>query len=196
MRAAFFRNHSIRWQLIAVGTAILLFMFAAGVWGYNEILNITFKRNSEYTTEILATIRHNISSNADSINRILPNIAYNEQVQEYLLEDDRLRQYEMYNKIEKLLVNLQSMKQGILGVVLVGRGTSSYNCVGCRDYIPFPEIPERTSSYYTGVQYSPITRITSCTWAFRFTTTGKRPRSSKKSDMRLWRSVLMPSFRL
>ncbi|WNQ12006.1 sensor histidine kinase [Paenibacillus aurantius] len=155
MRAAFFRNHSIRWQLIAVGTAILLFMFAAGVWGYNEILNITFKRNSEYTTEILATIRQNISSNADSINRILPNIAYNEQVQEYLLEDDRLRQYEMYNKIEKLLVNLQSMKQGILGVVLVGRGTSSYNCVGCRDYIPFPEIPERTSSYYTGVQYSP-----------------------------------------
>ncbi|CAG7600365.1 hypothetical protein PAESOLCIP111_00389 [Paenibacillus solanacearum] len=155
MRFAFFHHYSIRLQLIAVGSAILLFLLAAGVWGYNQILNITFKRNSDYTIEMLSTIRQSISSNADTINRMIPNIAYNEQVQEYLLEDDRLRQYEWYGKVEKLLVNLQSMKQGILGIVLIGEGTSSYNCIGCREYIPFRDIPERTSAYYSGVQYSP-----------------------------------------
>lgn len=149
------RKYSIRLQLLCLGIIILLILSATAVWGFGQISNITYKRNKEYTAEIISAIRQSIASNVDTINRILPNIAYNDLVQEYLLEEDRLKQYELNNKLEKLFVNLQSMKQGILGVVLLGEGISSYNCVGCREMIPFSEFPERTNAYYTGVHYSP-----------------------------------------
>lgn len=154
---ALLRKYSIRLQLLTIGIIILILLSVTGLWGYRQIQNITYKRNSDYTTEMIATIKQNVVSNADSINRILPNIAYNETIQEYLVEEDRLKQYELFNRLEKLLVNLKSMKMGILGIVLVGEegSTSTYGCVGCRSYIPFEEIPERTSAYYSGIQYSP-----------------------------------------
>ncbi|PYI57110.1 sensor histidine kinase [Paenibacillus flagellatus] len=152
---ALLKKYSIRVQLLCLGITILLLLAVTAAWGYNRILNITYKRNTDYTTEMIAAIKQSVASNVDSINRILPNIAYNDLVQQYLLEDDRLAQYELNTRIEKLFVNLQSMKQGIMGVVLLGEGISSYNCVGCRDFIPFGEIPLRTSAYYTGVHYSP-----------------------------------------
>lgn len=150
---AYLRKYSIRVQLLALGIAILLLLSAASGFGYHQIKSITYKRNSDYTIEMLSTIKQNIASNADSINRIMPNIAYNELVQEYLLEEDRVKQFELYQKVEKLLVNLQSMNRAILDVVLTGQGTSSYHCVGCGD-IPFDLTPDRTNAYYSDIQYS------------------------------------------
>ncbi|ULL13553.1 sensor histidine kinase [Paenibacillus sp. H1-7] len=150
------RKYSIRLQLLCIGGVILLLLSGTVVWSYHQILNITYKRNSDYTIELISTIKRNIASNADTINRILPNIAYNEQIQEYLMEQDRLKQYELHGKIEKLLVNLKSMKQGIVDIVLVSTiGSSSYNCINCQEFIPLNEIPERTSAYYSALSLYP-----------------------------------------
>ncbi|MFC5648567.1 hypothetical protein ACFPYJ_05390 [Paenibacillus solisilvae] len=151
----FLRKTSIRLQLLSLGIAILIILIGAATWGYNRILHITYKQNSEYTSEMISAIKLSVVSGAVSINQILPNIAYNEMVQQFLQEEDRLKQFELNNKIEKLIVNLQAMKQGILSIVLLGQGKIAYNCVGCRDYIPFSDIPDRTSAYYSGVTYSP-----------------------------------------
>lgn len=146
------RKYSIRLQLLVIGAIILLLLSGAVVWSYYQIRSMTYKRNSDYTTELIATIKQNVAVNADSVNRILPNIAFNDQVQRYLAETDKLAQFELYAGIESLLVNLQSMKQGIVGIVLVSTvGGGFYNCVNCESYIPFDEFPERTSAYYTGV---------------------------------------------
>ena len=149
------RKHSIRLQLLFIGVVILLILSVTVVWSYQRILQITYKRNSDYTLELMAAIKRNIVSNADTINRILPNIAYSEPVQEYLLEQDRLKQFELHGRIETQLVNLTSMNQGILDVVLIGTNGNTYNCINCHEYIPVGEIPERTYAYYSGVRLYP-----------------------------------------
>ncbi|MDF2719875.1 MAG: putative two-component sensor kinase [Paenibacillus sp.] len=146
------RKYSIRLQLLSIGIVILLLLSGTVFWSYNQILGITYKRNSEYSVELISTIQQNIASNADSINRILPNIAYNELVQQYLMEPDRLIQYDLHAKIDSLLVNLQTMKQGIVNIILLSKvGGGFYNCVNCDEYIPFDQIPDQ-EIFYSGVQ--------------------------------------------
>lgn len=152
---AFLRRHSIRWQLIFTGIVILLMLIVIVIWSYYRILDITYERNSVYTQEIITTINQNILSNADTINRIMPNIAYNDTVQQYLRNEDPLARYELYLKLEKLLVNLRSMKQGILEIVLIGMNGNTYNCINCEKDIPLEEIPARTTAYYLGIHPLP-----------------------------------------
>lgn len=113
------RKYSIRVQLLTIGGAMLLLLFGTFLWSYDQMRGITYKRNSEYTLELISTIQKNIADNADSINRILPNIAYNETIQRFLMERERLAQFELQGAVEALLVNLQSMKQGIDRIVLL-----------------------------------------------------------------------------
>jgi len=153
----FFRKYSIRWQLIFIGGVILLILAATAVWSYFRILDITYERNSEYTLEIISTIKSNIESHADTINRIMPNITYNEAVQDYLRETEPLERYKAYLKVEVPLLNLKSMKNGILEIVLIGSNGNTYNCVNCTSDIPYGDIPERTGSYYLGIHPTPST---------------------------------------
>lgn len=153
---AYLRKHSIRWQLMVTGMIILLLLIVSVVWSYYRVQDMTYERNSVYSQEMIATIRNNIASNADTINRIMPNIAYNEVVQEYLRDDDALARYEHYLKLEKLLVNLKSMKQGILEIVLIGNNGNHYNCINCEEDIPIDEIPERTSAFFLGIYPIPV----------------------------------------
>ncbi|MFG1732395.1 sensor histidine kinase [Paenibacillus sp. 843] len=146
------RKYSIRVQLLTIGAAMLLLLFGTFLWSYDQMRGITYKRNSEYTLELISTIQKNIADNADSINRILPNIAYNETIQRFLMERERLAQFELQGGVEALLVNLQSMKQGIDRIVLLSTvGGGFYNCVNCKDYIPFSDIPDQTNAYYSGL---------------------------------------------
>lgn len=158
------RKYSIRVQLLAIGIAILLLLSGTFLWSYDQIRNITYKRNSEYTLELISTIQKNIADNAEAINRILPNIAYNEIIQQYLLEKDRLAQFELYSRVDALLVNLQTMKQGIHRIVLLSTvGGGYYNCVNCTAYIPFDQIPEQINAYYSSLhldqQSSPMKNV-------------------------------------
>ncbi|OXS59312.1 hypothetical protein B1A99_11865 [Cohnella sp. CIP 111063] len=152
---ALLRKHSIRWQLIFTGLLILSILIVAVVGSYYRILHMTYERNSVYTQEMVVTIRNNIASNADTINRIMPNIAYNDVVQQYLRSTVPLTQYELHLKLEKLFVNLKSMKQGILEIVLIGTNGTGYNCMNCKEAIPYESIPERTSAYYLGIHPTP-----------------------------------------
>src|SRR5690606_18096549 len=129
-------KHSIRWQLKATGAMVLLLLVAAVIWSYYRVLDITFERNRLYTQEMMASIRSGIAANADTVGRIMPNIAYNEIVQEYLRAKDPLEKYELYVKLEKLFVNIKSMKQGILEIVLIGTNGNKYNCLRCEHEIP------------------------------------------------------------
>ncbi|MBD2862305.1 sensor histidine kinase [Paenibacillus oceani] len=152
------RNYSIRLQLLFIGIIILLLLIGTVLWSYYRILDITYERNSEYTSELISTIKQNIAQTVDSVNRIMPNITYNETIQQYLMADNRLKQFELHGQIEPLLVNLQAMKQGIVGIVLLSTaGGGFYNCVNCENYIPFGDIPERAGSHFTGVYRYPFT---------------------------------------
>lgn len=153
---AHLKKLSIRTQLMIIGSVILLFMFGIFVWSYSQIKHITFERNSIYTIELMTTIKENITTNIESFNRILPNIAFNELVQQYLMETDRLKQYELYQKLDPLLMNLQATNKSIVSIVLYSTaGGGIYNCISCERFIPFEEIPERTSAYYSNVRLYP-----------------------------------------
>ncbi len=136
---------------MVTGVLILFILIVAVVWSYYRVQAITYERNSVYSQEMIATIRNNIASNADTINRIMPNVAYNEVVQEYLRNEDPLARYEQYLRLDKLIVNLKSMKNGILEIVLIGNNGNHYNCINCEADIPIEEIPQRTSAYFLGI---------------------------------------------
>ena len=153
------RKRSIRWQLLFVGIVILTVLLASWFWSYYRILDITYERNSEYTQEIMATVRNHIASNADTFHRIMPNLTSSEIVQKYVTSTDPLEKYELFLQLEKPLVNVKSMKQGILEIVLIGTNGNTYNCINCEKDIPIESIPDRTNAYFMGI-HPPPTGVT------------------------------------
>ncbi|MCU6713128.1 sensor histidine kinase [Paenibacillus sp. J5C_2022] len=144
----FLRRHSIKWQLVSIGLIVLLGVSAISALSFWQYSKLIYEKNSDNTKELLLTIRNNIGTNVNAMNRVMAAIGYNEIVQQYITEQDPVMRYELYGQISKLIVNLKSLRQGIVDVAIIGLDGNSFNCNGCGEVIPQRDIPERSSGYY------------------------------------------------
>ncbi|MFD0960510.1 cache domain-containing sensor histidine kinase [Paenibacillus chungangensis] len=155
----FLRRHSIKWQLVSIGLIVFLGVSAISALSYWQYSKLIYDKNNDNTKELLLTIRNNIGTNVNAMNRVMAAIGYNEIVQQYITEQDPVTRYELYNQISKLIVNLKSLKQGIVDVAIIGLEGNSFNCNGCAEAIPKSEIPERSSGYYYTAEQWNGTRV-------------------------------------
>ncbi len=131
----FFKKISIRYQLLILAlSTVIVIMFIFFVYFFQNSLIIT-KKNLEYTDETVKQLVQHVSDYCDSIKSIITGLAYTTTIQDFLLETDPLKKYEMDKKIGSLLNNITILRDGIVDIVLLGNNGSFSSLKGSVSYV-------------------------------------------------------------
>lgn len=150
---SFLRKLPIKTQLLTLAASMMLVMLLIILVFYLKISDIYQQRNSEYMEEIMGQIRSNVSSNCEVLNNVMVNIAYNNLVQEYLMETDSSKKFLLYENVSNLIGNMQGIKEGIEDIAIIGVNGNTFdlNGGGWDTLKIIEEIPPRVNAYYYGV---------------------------------------------
>ncbi|GFZ83121.1 hypothetical protein GCM10008018_31380 [Paenibacillus marchantiophytorum] len=130
-----FSKFTIRNQLavLAASTLILLVLIFSVFYALNK--DISKKKNNEYTLNLLSQFQQDVAANSNGMLKILMNIAYNPDMQSYMLENEYDKRYENSKKISTVLNNARLMKDGIVDVIVVGNSGSFFSTYGGNEYV-------------------------------------------------------------
>lgn len=147
----FFKWLSIRTQLfvlaIATGLAVLLIIFFI----YGQVKEVITKNNDVYTSDMTFQIKQSISTNSDLMERVLSAVANNKAVQDYLLEKEQLRKFELFSQVNNFLLNMQGMNEGIVDFVFLGDEGTSYFLKGKNNAVQdiLERVGDKTVNYFS-----------------------------------------------
>ena len=151
----FYRKLSIRSQLLFIAlliTAVLLFII---MMTYVQMSSIISNYNEQYTKDMSAQIKETVQANRDVIDRLMTNIAYNQDVQNFLIEQNNVQVYGYSKRMNSLLINTTTLKEGILDIVIHGENGRWYDLFGGERWTaPFTDkISPQDSIHYFGLQH-------------------------------------------
>ncbi|MCQ6561334.1 sensor histidine kinase [Paenibacillus mendelii] len=151
---AFYRRLSIRSQLSFIAVSIAAVMLFIIMITYIQMSGIIGSNNDQYTKDMMAQIKQTVYSNKDVIDRLMTNIAYNNDVQNYLTEPDIVQIYEYSKRISSLFINMRTLKEGILDIVIHGEDGRWYDLYGGKKWTgPFASmISPKDAIHYFGLQ--------------------------------------------
>lgn len=144
-----FRKLPVRRQMYLIA-ALTLIIFVMVLWfSYNRSASLLTDNNEAYTNDIFSQMEQTIMSNYDVIKWLTYNIAYNKSVQDYLLNEDMLQKIDDYPTIKNLLLNLTTVKPGILDFIIMEKNgqTFSLQKSDIADYGNF--MPAKADSYFS-----------------------------------------------
>ncbi|UVI30164.1 cache domain-containing sensor histidine kinase [Paenibacillus spongiae] len=151
---AFYRRLSIRSQLSFIAVCIAAVMLFIISITYIQMSGIISSNNEQYTKDMIAQIKQTVHSNKDVIDRLMTNIAYNNDVQNYLTEPEIAQIYMYSKRISSLFINMRTLKEGILDIVLHGEDGRWYDLYGGKKWTgPFaPMLAPKDAIHYFGLQ--------------------------------------------
>jgi len=143
----------IKKQLNIIAILNIIIMLIITSVFYSQIKYIYKERNSKYMDEITTQIANTITSNCNIINNLLHTIAYNNIIQEYLMETDQSVKFQLYENVSNLLENMKIINKGIIDIVLIGNNGNTIDTYGgahfCKQIIN--RIPEKGGPYYSDI---------------------------------------------
>ena len=142
----------IRGQMYLIAALTMGVFVAILLFNYNRGASLLTRNNEAYTNEIFSQMEQTILSNYDVVKWLTYNIAYNNSIQDYLLDEDMLSKIRNYPTIKNLFLNLSSVKPGILDFVVIGKNGETFSLQGSdiSEYGDF--MPEKADSYFSNVQ--------------------------------------------
>lgn len=148
----FLKGMPIRFQLLTLALTISVITFCMYIITYSQVSNVITRNNKEYVDNILTQMKQTISQNSSLMGRILTNIAYNEVVQKYILEQNAYSEYEEMTTINNFLYNIQEIQDGIIDIVILGEDGNSYSLKGTNTVTNniIEKMPPNISNYYSG----------------------------------------------
>ncbi len=151
---SFIKRMPIRNQLLILAASALLVVTLVLTVTYVMFVRTITNNNEKYMEEMFSQIRQNISSNADLFNRILTNIAYNNSIQEFMTTDDPVLKIDAYKHATNVLSNAQSLKKGIVDVILRSDNGNSLYLKGEKQATRavIEQFEGRVINYYTGTR--------------------------------------------
>ncbi|MDQ6419548.1 histidine kinase [Paenibacillus sp. LHD-117] len=125
----FIGRQPIKLQLFVVITVLLMLILAAMITAYHFTSKWIYDQNSGYSHLLLNKIRQHISAQTISTNRLIQGIAYNDSVQQYLLEPEGMssRKYDLFTQTNRIVVRYASLREGIAELTIRGMNGSDYN---------------------------------------------------------------------
>lgn len=152
MKMNFLKGMPIRFQLLTLALTISVITFCMYIITYSQVSNVITRNNKEYVDNILTQMKQTISQNSSLMGRILTNIAYNEVVQKYILEQNAYSEYEEMTTINNFLYNIQEIQDGIIDIVILGEDGNSYSLKGTNTVTNniIEKMPPNISNYYSG----------------------------------------------
>ncbi|MDR6552910.1 sensor histidine kinase [Paenibacillus qinlingensis] len=130
-----FSKVTIRNQLIFLASITFVLLILIFSVFYTQNKEIIKQKNTEYTVNMISQLQQDVASYRNSIDKLLMNIAYNPDMQEFMLETDYGNRYELSKKISSVLNNARLMKEGIVDVIVVGNSGSFYSTFGGNEYV-------------------------------------------------------------
>ncbi|WMT43133.1 hypothetical protein RE628_13195 [Paenibacillus sp. D2_2] len=117
---ALLRKLTIRSQLtfIALTLAIIILIILSA--SYLQMAKIVKSNNNKATSDLILQMKQTIYANKDVLERLITNIAFNSDVQSFLIEEDKVQRFMLSKRVESLLINTRTLKEGILDILVVG----------------------------------------------------------------------------
>jgi len=148
----FLKKRSIRVQFAGLTVFTAFVMVLIVLVFYFKVSSVIADNNSLYTNQIFHQVKQSISSESKRINRTLESIAYNNQVQSYMLETDVRKKYDKFVMVDKLFNNMKEITDGVIDIVVVDDEGSHY-FRGYQNPIldaAIKNLPPVANNYYTG----------------------------------------------
>ncbi|MFD0961738.1 sensor histidine kinase [Paenibacillus chungangensis] len=131
MRA--FKKLSIRTQVLAIGAVILAIIPLISLMAYLQSSEVIVNQNTQYNMELVSNLKQRVSDNYASVSSIMINLGYDTTVQDFLLEKDSLRIYELSKKVQSLMSVIKSTNPDIVDIIIIndaGKHASLQGSVG------------------------------------------------------------------
>ncbi|WP_053373170.1 sensor histidine kinase [Paenibacillus sp. FJAT-27812] len=122
-----FKKWSIRTQVLTIGAIILAIIPLVIILTYRQSSAIIVNQNTQYNMEMVSSLQQRVSDSYARISGILINLGYDTTVQDFLVESDSLRIYELSKKVQSLMGVIKSTNPDIVDVVIMnnsGKHTS------------------------------------------------------------------------
>ncbi|MFA6857320.1 MAG: sensor histidine kinase [Treponema sp.] len=147
------KTFSIKTQLLTIvcfSAFVMLFLFT---YSYSVSSDIIKKKNSEYIHSMMDQMNQNIASNCDVLDRIVQNISYSLSIQNFLVHDTVSARVADYKEVKDLLVNMMSLKDGIIDIALFGKNGTAINVYGDISMLQgiTNEFDDKTIPYYSSL---------------------------------------------
>lgn len=145
---------SIRVQVILIAVIAFSGILSVMFLSYGKIAEIIVRQNEDYVQNGFLQTARGIMREEGDIARIIESIAYHEAVQQYLSQTDTLDRYLAGKSLERALLNVCRMNDGILGIVLedVNGSEYRYNWVAPLSRSAAPEGMDPTLPFYSAIQ--------------------------------------------
>ncbi len=121
------KNRSIKLQLLFAGGISLVIMVSIVFITYIQTSGVIFNKNSDYTEEIMEKMEKDISTELESINKIVSAMAYSEVIQDYLISDDISTKFELYPQVDKVVNNMTNLSDSIADIIIISSSGKGYN---------------------------------------------------------------------
>ncbi|WP_409346499.1 sensor histidine kinase [Paenibacillus sp. MBLB4367] len=151
---AYYRRLSIRSQLSFIAVSIACVMLFIIFITYVQISGIINAKNKQYTQEMIAQIKQTVHANKDVIDRLMSNVAFHQDVQNFLTEEDVVQSYTLSKRLSSLFINMRSLKDGILDIIIYGENGRWLDIAGGKKLTAqySKSITAKDSIHYFGLQ--------------------------------------------
>lgn len=122
----FLKELPIRTQLLILAAATIFVMIIIIYIPYNKISMTISRNNSQFSNELISQTQNKISAVFNQINKIAFSIAYNQIIQEALLETDEYKKVKSDELVSSYLTNLKDLNEGIIDIVALGDNGNYY----------------------------------------------------------------------
>lgn len=112
------------------------------------------RNHEQYVKQTVSEIHKNVTSNRDVIYRLMQDIAYNEDVQSFLADSSGNANFEMIQRLSRMLSGEKELKEGILDIVLSGNQGAWLDINGGNFYVEPLKVglPAKANAYYAGMR--------------------------------------------
>jgi two-component system sensor histidine kinase YesM len=117
---AWLRKLRIRDQLLIVILSTTAVIFAIVIVMSIKIAGTVSRKANAYIRDIISQTKRSVSEDVDNIGRLALSIAYNPTVQEYLIAGGDMERYQLFQKVDKILMNMKEMRSGIKEIIVLG----------------------------------------------------------------------------
>lgn len=148
------RKLSIRSQLLILAGSIIVVILFIIFYTYSMMAKMITQNHEGYVKQTVSEIKQTVAGNADVIARLMQNISFNEDVQNYLVESNDLNRFILSQRLDKLLNNQKDIKNGISDIVISGRNGTWIDIYGGNKFLAAlkDSIPAKVNAYYVGMR--------------------------------------------
>lgn len=124
------KDRPLKHQVIMLFTIMSICIIIIMAYSFLSLYRLQYKIIEVNQEALTSQVLQEINNNYDYFIKLSTNLAYNESVQQFLLEDDVASQYGLFQSVSNLLINTQNMDTSIIDISVIGYNQNQANVSG------------------------------------------------------------------